>query len=461
MTTTNAKIYCKISKVDPELRIVEGYASTEALDSQGEIVSREAIAGALKDYMKYANVREMHQPSAVGKTKSAHLDDKGLFISVKVVDDVAWKKVREEVYNGFSIGGTATAKNGNRIDQLRLSEISLVDRPACPEAVFTLWKSDGAPMSTNTKPAAKALTKGDIQAGHQLLAEALLAKSCGLYSIANLASVLEQLAWVTSDTEWEKQYEGDDSKVPEMLRAGFALLSDALKTLAAEETDETKNELETQAAANAAAAAAADEAAAAVTVTVELADKAGLKKDDGAAPPAAPAAAPVDQSTLTDAEKAALKVVMELLQKAGLLPKDEAAPAADAPADKPAEEPAKAEGEADPEKPKEEPAKDPAEEPKEEDKEKLAKADLAKAEATQIQKLNGEVETLRKRVKELEDQPAATKGVLRVVERDGKVSKVLTVQDAMREGQTDAKSALEKMFSGELGQEPIMPVMKL
>jgi HK97 family phage prohead protease len=137
------KIYLPIAKVDAAQRMVFGYASTQARDDQGEIVKREALDGALGDYMKFANIREMHQLSAVGKAKDAVVDDKGLYIAAKVVDDNAWNKVREGVYSGFSIGGKVTARDPTdykTITGLQLDEISLVDRPANPEAVFDCWK---------------------------------------------------------------------------------------------------------------------------------------------------------------------------------------------------------------------------------------------------------------------------------------------------------------------------------
>jgi len=137
------KLYAKITKVDADKRLVYGYASTEALDSQGERISKAAIEAALPDYMKFANIREMHQPSAVGVAKEASIDDAGLFICVKVVDSDAWEKVKEEVYKGFSIGGKAGTKVDGVITSLTLTEISLVDRPANPECVFTMYKGEG------------------------------------------------------------------------------------------------------------------------------------------------------------------------------------------------------------------------------------------------------------------------------------------------------------------------------
>jgi phage head maturation protease len=137
------KIYLPIAKIDAEKRMVYGYASTEARDDQGEIVKREALQAALGDYMKFGNVREMHQLSAVGKAKNAEVDEKGLYLGAKVVDDRAWEKVVEGVYSGYSIGGKVTAREPadyKTITGLRLDEISLVDRPANPEAVFDCWK---------------------------------------------------------------------------------------------------------------------------------------------------------------------------------------------------------------------------------------------------------------------------------------------------------------------------------
>lgn len=138
----NINLYTKIEKVDEELRMVYGYCTTEALDSQGEVVSKEAIRKAWQAYMEYGNIREMHQPSAVGVTKEYSHDDTGTWIGVKVVDSEAWEKVKEGVYKGFSIGGRVTLKVDNVIKGIILSEISLVDRPACPDAKISVIKID-------------------------------------------------------------------------------------------------------------------------------------------------------------------------------------------------------------------------------------------------------------------------------------------------------------------------------
>jgi phage head maturation protease len=151
------KLFAPIAKIDETQRLVFGYASTEMLDSQGEIVRKEAIEAALPDYMRFANIREMHQPSAIGVAKEAELDGKGLHLAAKIVDDDAWRKVVEGVYKGFSIGGRVTARDSSAshvITGVDLLEISLVDRPANPEAVIELYKA--RPDDASRADAAKA-----------------------------------------------------------------------------------------------------------------------------------------------------------------------------------------------------------------------------------------------------------------------------------------------------------------
>jgi HK97 family phage prohead protease len=140
------RLYGNLTKVDTEQRIVAGYASTEAVDAHGEIVTKAAIEAALEGYLEFSNVREMHQLSAVGVTEEASIDDRGLYIAAKITDDIAWGKVKSGTYKGFSIGGKTIARdpdNRKIITKIALNEISLVDRPSNPEARFDVWKAAG------------------------------------------------------------------------------------------------------------------------------------------------------------------------------------------------------------------------------------------------------------------------------------------------------------------------------
>lgn len=139
-------LFASFQKIDEEQRIVSGYASTEARDQQGEIVRLDAIRDALPGYLQWSNIREMHQPSAVGTAEGANVDQHGLWLDAKVVDDRAWSKVKAGVYKGFSIGGRVTKRDPHDrsvVTGIELTEISLVDRPANPDAKFELVKRAG------------------------------------------------------------------------------------------------------------------------------------------------------------------------------------------------------------------------------------------------------------------------------------------------------------------------------
>src|SRR5262249_1385983 len=56
---------------------VYGVASTGARDDAGEIVLPAAMQAALPAYARYPALREMHQPTAAGRTLEASVDDDG------------------------------------------------------------------------------------------------------------------------------------------------------------------------------------------------------------------------------------------------------------------------------------------------------------------------------------------------------------------------------------------------
>lgn len=144
---------------------VAGYASTPSIDLDGEIVSLDAVKAALPGYWEWRNIREMHQPRAVGVAKEANVDDKGLFLTSRITDKEAAQKCLDQVYKGYSIGGKKLSKQGNIITEIELIEVSLVDRPANPDCRIELSKraKDGDNYLIKTKPsrepAAKAIAK--------------------------------------------------------------------------------------------------------------------------------------------------------------------------------------------------------------------------------------------------------------------------------------------------------------
>ena len=105
---THAKLYASISKTEAQedgTLKVWGYASTGAVDSDGETITADAMKAALPDYMLWGAVREMHQSKAAGTALEASVEADGrTFFGCHVVDSEAVKKVNAGVYKGFSIG---------------------------------------------------------------------------------------------------------------------------------------------------------------------------------------------------------------------------------------------------------------------------------------------------------------------------------------------------------------------
>lgn len=153
----------------------EGIASTNKIDNQGgewrgqkyvgDLITIDALKAALPGYMAWGNIREMHEASAVGTTVDASFVGNVLKVVGRIVDPMAWLKVKEGVYKGLSIGGrvidavvkmTADGIPYRLITALELVEISLVDRPANSDARILLWKGANMPdQAASTQAAAE------------------------------------------------------------------------------------------------------------------------------------------------------------------------------------------------------------------------------------------------------------------------------------------------------------------
>ncbi len=229
------KLYATINKTEEQSDgtiKVWGIASSEAVDSDGEVISSEAMKAALPDYMKFGAVREMHQPSAAGTAIEASVEaDGSTFFGAHIVDPIAVKKVQTGVYKGFSIGGKVTSRdpmNKANITGLKLVEVSLVDRPANPEAIFTCYKAEGIDEVDEVIEVNEPLKKG-------------------MWTLQDFASVIQQVAYIAEDSACEADWEGDNSGVPaqllDWLKQGVAIFH----AMASEETTEMLNRLTPQA----------------------------------------------------------------------------------------------------------------------------------------------------------------------------------------------------------------------
>lgn len=275
-----AKLYAEIAKMEAQddgTVKVWGYASSEAVDSDGEIIAAEAMKAAIPDYMKFGAVREMHGSNAAGTAIEINVEDDGrTFFGAHIVDPVAVTKVKTGVYKGFSIGGSVTARdelNKSQITGLKLTEISLVDRPANPDAVFTCFKADKPKDEEEAdkgeddkkadetpdddaekadgdkkddkddkedeteKSASVNLSESEIAILKAVLAKAEKPKdepvAKSMWQVKSLADVLMSLKWLIHDAG----YDGTDEDVVAQIKESAASLAESLKALTVSEAD--------------------------------------------------------------------------------------------------------------------------------------------------------------------------------------------------------------------------------
>lgn len=287
------KLYAEIAKMEAQddgTVKVWGYASSEAVDSDGEVIAAAAMKAAIPDYMKFGAVREMHGSNAAGTAIEINVEDDGrTFFGAHIVDPVAVAKVKTGVYKGFSIGGSVTARdelNKSQITGLKLTEISLVDRPANPDAVFTCYKADKpkadeeadkdeddktadkadeTPADDTEKADDKADGKKDDKEGETeksasvnlseseiAILKAVLAKADkpkdepvakSMYQVKSLADVLMSLKWLVEDAV----YDNIDDAVTAQIKESAGNLAESLKALTVSEADKLVDGLATKA----------------------------------------------------------------------------------------------------------------------------------------------------------------------------------------------------------------------
>lgn len=150
-TTSTYAVIVKQEKQNDGTLLVYGKATDDSVDIDQQICDAGWLEKAMPEWFKTGgNIREQHSNIAAGVAKELDSKSDGHYISALVVDPVSVKKVETGVLKGFSIGIRAPrivrdnkAANGRIIDG-QIVEVSLVDRPANPNAKLMLAKSDNA-----------------------------------------------------------------------------------------------------------------------------------------------------------------------------------------------------------------------------------------------------------------------------------------------------------------------------
>ncbi len=153
---------------------VYGKATDDWLDIDSQICDEAWLKKAMPDWFTTGgNIREQHSNIAAGVATDYESKADGHYITALVVDPVSVKKVETGVLKGFSIGIRSPrvvrddkAANGRIIDG-QIVEVSLVDRPANPNAKLMLAKAaeSGELMAVNQTPTpadvARLIAKSD------------------------------------------------------------------------------------------------------------------------------------------------------------------------------------------------------------------------------------------------------------------------------------------------------------
>lgn len=216
----NVRLSMPLTKVDAENRLVSGWASLDNADSQGDVVLKEANAKAFSRFR--GNIREMHQPIAVGRMVDFREDSyydattqkfyNGIFVTVYVSKGAqdTWEKVLDGTLQGFSIGGaiidseTQWVKDANMtirfVKDYELIELSLVDSPANQLAnVFSITKaSDGSKVMKGMVADTRSENVFWCEDDGIAKTSSDEAVSCG-----NCGSAMENIGWF--------EYDGGDS----------------------------------------------------------------------------------------------------------------------------------------------------------------------------------------------------------------------------------------------------------
>ncbi len=229
-------LFAQIAKIDESKHEVWGVATAEIVDKEGEIFDYQSSKPYFKrwsdeiskatDGKSLGNVREMHEPSAVGKLVAIAFDDdsKQIRVGARIVDSVAWQKCMLGVYTGFSIGG-AYVKSWKDGEYVRFTanpvEISVVDNPCVPGAHFTAVKADGtcevrkfthAAQSASDKKKIPGDSRSGVKTGDQSTmleandkAQLEKARASSASALAKLAEMEQEVAGLRSEMESNNQ----------------------------------------------------------------------------------------------------------------------------------------------------------------------------------------------------------------------------------------------------------------
>ena len=132
-------------------RIVRGFATTDDVDREYEVITKEAIEMAAQDLINSPTVFYEHRHSdyPVGKVVDATIINGKMLIEVEIskTAERVWTLLQEGILRAFSIGGRfletkeimdkELGRELTHITKMELFEVSIVGLPANPAALIT------------------------------------------------------------------------------------------------------------------------------------------------------------------------------------------------------------------------------------------------------------------------------------------------------------------------------------
>ena len=226
----------KVDVQDDGSVIVRGTATSETIDSQGDVMTFESSKEALGTYA--GNIREMHQSKAVGRAVDIKVDEDARAIHVEALissgapDTV--QLLKDGVLRGFSVGGEIKSsstekrdgKNVRVVTKWDWHELSLVDVGANPDAnnlVMLCKRAD--PPSPDVDPYAALAAKRAKKP------ETKLTKGHGTWDLRCAIECLDDLRMIRDSEVWEQVEGGEPNLAAELAAIDKAIdgLSEFIK----------------------------------------------------------------------------------------------------------------------------------------------------------------------------------------------------------------------------------------
>ena len=246
--------------------VIEGYASTNDMDRQGDVVPTNVWEAGMENYLKNPVILAYHDHSEpIGRMIEHRVDAKGLWVKARIsaaAEDV-FNLVKDGILTAFSIGFRIVDAEYNSaaevfvVKELELHEISVVSVPANQNTIFSLskafndaeefksFKMQFAPKSESAKGLESSTeAKSDINKEWNIMdpkeLETLLAATAQKAAEQTAKAIADQTAKAAAEQAAKAQAEADltariKSTISTVDTGAEKLLAEVEKRLAANE----------------------------------------------------------------------------------------------------------------------------------------------------------------------------------------------------------------------------------